>query len=51
MLGAIYENNVTKIEKMITGDGIDVNVKFQYYVSIIHSEKKLIYINALLGCM
>ena len=35
MWDAIYENNVTKIEKMITRDGIDVNAKFQYYVSII----------------
>ena len=35
MTDAIRENNVTKIEKMITGDGIDVNAKFQYYVSII----------------
>ena len=35
MWQAIYENNVTKIEKMITGDGIDVNAKFKYIVSII----------------
>ena len=35
MLDAIIQNNVTKIEKMITGDGIDVNAIFQYYVSII----------------
>ena len=35
MYNAISQNNVTKIEKMITGDGIDVNAKFQYYVSII----------------
>ena len=35
MYYAISDNNVTKIEKMITGDGIDVNAKFQYYVSII----------------
>ena len=35
MRDAITQNNVTKIEKMITGDGIDVNAKFQYTVSII----------------
>ena len=35
MIVAINENNVTKIEKMITGNGIDVNAKFQYTVSII----------------
>ena len=34
MIDAIFQNNVTKIEKMITGDGIDVNAKFKYYVSI-----------------
>ena len=35
MLRAILENNVTKIEKVITGDGIDVSAKFKHYVSII----------------
>ena len=35
MIDAIFENNVTKIEKMITGDGIDVNAKLNYIVSII----------------
>ena len=35
MWGAIQQNDVAKIEKMITGDGIDVNAKFKYAVSII----------------
>ena len=35
MVQAIVDDNVTKIEKMITGDGIDVNAKFKYFVSII----------------
>ena len=35
MWGAIHQNNVTKIEQMITRDGIDVNAKLNELVSII----------------
>ena len=35
MHGAIRQNNVTKIEQMITKDGIDVNAKLNNIVSII----------------
>ena len=35
MSRAIRQNNVTKIEQMITRDGIDVNVKLNKIVSII----------------
>ena len=37
MATAIIQNNVTKIEKMITTDGIDVNAKLNEIVSFIAS--------------